>query len=66
MRRIDHTKTPLFTALKEHMNRDVIPFHVPGHKYGRGNPNFEFFGEYNESRRKRMKILIMPAILFQS
>ncbi|NLM12124.1 MAG: aminotransferase class I/II-fold pyridoxal phosphate-dependent enzyme [Epulopiscium sp.] len=46
MKRIDHTKTPLFTALKEHMNRDVIPFHVPGHKYGRGNPELlEFFGE---------------------
>lgn len=46
MRHIDHTKTPLFTALKEHMNKEVIPFHVPGHKYGRGNPELlEFFGE---------------------
>jgi len=28
--------TPIFNALKKHMEDQVIPFHVPGHKYGRG------------------------------
>ncbi len=46
LNRIEHEKTPLFSALKDHMARNVVPFHVPGHKYGRGNPEFtEFFGE---------------------
>ncbi len=46
MNRAKHQKTPLFTALKEHMEKDVVPFHVPGHKYGRGNPELlDFFGQ---------------------
>ncbi|MGE5370868.1 MAG: aminotransferase class I/II-fold pyridoxal phosphate-dependent enzyme [Solirubrobacterales bacterium] len=28
--------TPLFDAVKQHIRDGVIPFHVPGHKYGRG------------------------------
>lgn len=32
-------KTPLFDALMNYVNEKTIPFHVPGHKQGRGNPN---------------------------
>lgn len=33
-------KTPLFTALKEYNERNVIPFDVPGHKHGEGLKEF--------------------------
>lgn len=36
MYKLDQTKTPLFNALMEYVNRDTIPFHVPGHKKGVG------------------------------
>lgn len=41
------SQTPLFTALKEHAQKSPIPFHIPGHKKGRGmDPEFrEFIGE---------------------
>lgn len=32
MNHLDQTRTPLFDALKEYVNRDTLPFHVPGHK----------------------------------
>ncbi|HJV46067.1 MAG TPA: aminotransferase class I/II-fold pyridoxal phosphate-dependent enzyme [Bacillota bacterium] len=40
-------QTPLFTALKEHSNRNPIQFHIPGHKKGKGvDPEFrEFIGD---------------------
>lgn len=37
---LDQNKTPLFTALKEYHQRNVIPFDVPGHKHGRGLKEF--------------------------
>ncbi len=43
MRRIDQTKTPLFDAVKDYVDHHVIPFHVPGHKQGKG---MEEFREY--------------------
>ncbi|MDK2882459.1 MAG: hypothetical protein PWP58_795 [Bacillota bacterium] len=36
-------ETPLFTALKNYMDTGVLPFHVPGHKQGRGLPEFTRF-----------------------
>ena len=36
MNKLDQTQTPLFDALKEYVNRDTLPFHVPGHKKGIG------------------------------
>ena len=36
MNHLDQTRTPLFDALKEYVNRDTLPFHVPGHKKGIG------------------------------
>ena len=42
----DHTRTPLFDALKKHQEKGVIPFHVPGHKHGAGLPELvEFLGK---------------------
>ena len=29
---LDQMQTPLFSALKNYADTDVIPFHVPGHK----------------------------------
>lgn len=36
MTRLDQRKTPLFDAVKKYVDDKVIPFHVPGHKQGRG------------------------------
>lgn len=43
---VDHSKTPLFTALKEFAEREIVPLFVPGHKYGHGIQEFtEFVGK---------------------
>jgi len=34
--RINQNRTPLFDAVKKYIDNEVIPFHVPGHKQGRG------------------------------
>jgi Arginine/lysine/ornithine decarboxylases len=34
--KLDQNETPLFDALMEYVNRETIPFHVPGHKKGEG------------------------------
>ena len=36
MYKMNQQETPLFDALMEYVNRDTIPFHVPGHKKGLG------------------------------
>lgn len=36
MNKLDQRKTPLFDSLKEYVNRETLPFHVPGHKKGVG------------------------------
>lgn len=42
---IDHSKTPLHSALLDHIDSEVIHFDVPGHKQGRGNSELQdFFG----------------------
>lgn len=40
-------KTPLYTGVKEHANKNPIQFHIPGHKKGNGmDPEFRsFIGE---------------------
>ncbi len=40
-------ETPLFTGLINHIQRNPVPFHIPGHKKGRGmDPQFrEFVGD---------------------
>ena len=40
------SKAPLYEALIEYKSRRVVPFDVPGHKQGRGNPELtEFLGK---------------------
>lgn len=47
MTRIDQRCTPLFDAVKKYVDDKVVPFHVPGHKHGRGIPEFrEYVGEH--------------------
>lgn len=39
-------KTPIFSALQEYVAKEIIPFHVPGHKKGKGLEEFaDFVGE---------------------
>ncbi len=46
MVRINQNRTPLFDAVKKYIEDDVVPFHVPGHKQGRGLREMaEFIGE---------------------
>ncbi len=46
MKRLTQSKTPLFDAVKKHVEKDVIPFHVPAHKKGAGLKEFrEYIGE---------------------
>ncbi|WP_409341169.1 aminotransferase class I/II-fold pyridoxal phosphate-dependent enzyme [Paenibacillus sp. MBLB4367] len=41
---MDHQRTPLFSALCEHAERNPIQFHIPGHKKGSGmDPEFRSF-----------------------
>jgi len=41
---MDHSKTPLFTALQQHAAGNPVQFHIPGHKKGRGaDPEFRSF-----------------------
>ncbi|WP_219836400.1 aminotransferase class I/II-fold pyridoxal phosphate-dependent enzyme [Paenibacillus sp. R14(2021)] len=44
---MDHTRTPLFTALREHAAKDPVQFHIPGHKKGVGSDSEfrEFIGD---------------------
>lgn len=34
---MDHNKTPLFTALRNHADNNPVQFHIPGHKKGLGS-----------------------------
>ncbi|MCR8633547.1 aminotransferase class I/II-fold pyridoxal phosphate-dependent enzyme [Paenibacillus radicis (ex Xue et al. 2023)] len=41
---VDHQRTPLFSALKEHAARNPVQFHIPGHKKGVGmDPEYRHF-----------------------
>ncbi len=44
---MDHTQTPLFTALKQHAASNPVQFHIPGHKKGLGSDQEfrEFIGD---------------------
>lgn len=42
----DQTRAPIYEALQTFRRMRVVPFDVPGHKHGRGNPELtEFLGE---------------------
>jgi arginine decarboxylase len=41
---VDHSRTPLFSALVHHAEKNPIQFHIPGHKKGVGmDPEFRSF-----------------------
>ncbi|MGL4740392.1 MAG: aminotransferase class I/II-fold pyridoxal phosphate-dependent enzyme [Sarcina sp.] len=42
----EQKKAPIYDALNEYRKNKIVPFDVPGHKQGRGNPELkEFLGE---------------------
>ena len=46
MTNLDQSRAPLYEALEKFRNMRVVPFDVPGHKRGRGNPELSrFLGE---------------------
>ena len=46
MDRINQHTAPVYEAMLELRKRRVVPFDVPGHKRGRGNPELvDFLGE---------------------
>lgn len=46
LERKNQYSTPLFDAVKKYIQDEVTPFHVPGHKHGRGIPELmDFVGE---------------------
>ncbi len=40
---LDQNRAPIYTALQEFRQARVVPFDVPGHKRGRGNPELTAF-----------------------
>ncbi|WP_222927668.1 aminotransferase class I/II-fold pyridoxal phosphate-dependent enzyme [Biomaibacter acetigenes] len=54
---LSQENTPIFDALKNYMNENTISFHVPGHKHGKGTPEFtEFIGK----NAMNIDLTIMP------
>ncbi|MCF0123625.1 MAG: aminotransferase class I/II-fold pyridoxal phosphate-dependent enzyme [Ruminiclostridium sp.] len=44
--RLDQRRAPIYEALERFRQMRVVPFDVPGHKHGRGNPELtEFLGQ---------------------
>ena len=44
--KLDQSKAPIYEALQKFREMRVVPFDVPGHKHGRGNPELTaFLGE---------------------
>lgn len=44
--KLSQTSAPIYEALNRHRDRRVVPFDVPGHKQGKGNPELtEFLGK---------------------
>ncbi len=43
---LDQNKAPIYEALQKFREMRIVPFDVPGHKHGKGNPELtEFLGE---------------------
>ena len=46
MEKLSQTRAPIYEALERFRRNRVVPFDVPGHKHGRGNPELvELLGE---------------------
>lgn len=41
--RLDQSRAPIYEALEQFRKMRVVPFDVPGHKHGRGNPELTAF-----------------------
>ena len=41
--RVDQSRAPIYEALERFRQMRVVPFDVPGHKHGRGNPELTAF-----------------------
>ena len=41
--RLDQNRAPIYEALEQFRRMRVVPFDVPGHKRGRGNPELAAF-----------------------
>ena len=41
--RLDQRRAPIYEALERFRQMRVVPFDVPGHKRGRGNPELTAF-----------------------
>ena len=55
----DHSKTPVFTAMKAYRERNVIPFDVPGHKHGRGLKEYKDYSvDINKCLHELVKEMI--------
>ncbi|MHB1126643.1 MAG: aminotransferase class I/II-fold pyridoxal phosphate-dependent enzyme [Bacillota bacterium] len=50
-------RTPIFDAVQEYINSGIIPFHVPGHKQGRGLPELR---DYVGDRILAMDLTCLP------
>lgn len=60
--RVDEVKQhemPIFEAVKKYIDTGVIPFHVPGHKQGRGLPEFQ---AYVGENTLKMDLTCMPGL----
>lgn len=40
---MDQTRTPIFDAVRKYIDEGIVPFHVPGHKQGRGLLEFQAY-----------------------
>lgn len=63
--KLQHDKAPIYEALKKLIADDTVPFDVPGHKRGRGNPYLqEFLGtkavEYDVNSSKTIDNAMHP------
>ena len=43
MAKLDQTRAPIYEALSRFQRERVVPFDVPGHKRGKGNPDLTAF-----------------------
>ena len=41
--RLDQSRAPIYEALEQFRKMRIVPFDVPGHKHGRGNPELTAF-----------------------
>ena len=56
---LSQARAPIFEALRAFSKERVVPFDVPGHKHGKGNPELtEFLGQAT------MDADVMPDMLF--